>query len=198
MIRRSVTMGIVALASSALMHASQFGERFHTTYASLRSLSCTFTDASGIRGSVSAVKGGKYDIKLPDRRIVSNGTTVWNITPSSKTVIINAMNTNSEDLSIERVFFTLMAVYRIQNESKPDARKHITLRLVPPAPSAVVGGVVWADVTVDASMNVETITIHDGASTTRWAISRLKRNRPIDASVFTFTPANDWQVIDLR
>lgn len=191
-------MGIVALASTAMLHASQFSERFHATYSSLRSLSCTFTDASGVRGSVAAVRGGKYDIRLPDRRIISNGTTIWNVTPTSKTIIINAMNVSSEDLSIERVFFTLMAVYRIQNESKPDARKHITLRLVPPAPSAIVGGVEWADVTVDASMNVHAITIHDGTSTTRWAISQLKRDRTITASTFTFTPPKDWQVIDLR
>jgi outer membrane lipoprotein-sorting protein len=195
---RIVTSWLVAACSSTVLHASQLSDRFHQTYSTLRSLSCTFTESSGIKGSIAAMRGGKYDVRLPDRRLVSDGSTVWNVTPSSKTVILDRYRTNADDLSIERIFFTLMAVYRIQREEKLTSTGRTILRLVPPADNALVGGVAWADVTIDAKMNVHSITINDGTATSRWTITGLKRNPSLSPSAFSFKPASGWQVIDLR
>lgn len=195
---RIVTSWIVAACSSTLLNASQLSDRFHQTYANLRSLSCRFTETSGIKGSIAAMRGGKYDVRLPDRRLVCDGSTVWNITPTSKTVILDRYRANADDLSIERVFFTLMAVYRVQREEKVASTGRTTLRLVPPAKNAMVGGVAWADVTIDDKMNVYTIVINDGTATSRWTITGLKRNASLTSTTFTYKPASGWQVIDLR
>ena len=195
---RIVTSWIVAACSSTLLSASQLSDRFHQTYSTLRSLSCTFKESSGLKGSIAAMRGGKYDVRLPDRRLVSDGSTVWNITPSSKTVILDRYRANVDDMSIERIFFTLMAVYRVQREEKISSTVRTTLRLVPPAQDAMVGGVAWADVTIDERMNVHSITINDGTATSRWTITGLKRNPSLSPSTFSYKPASGWQVIDLR
>lgn len=195
---RIVTSWIVAACSSTLLNASQLSDRFHQTYSTLRSLSCTFKESSGLKGSIAAMRGGKYDVRLPDRRLVSDGSTVWNITPSSKTVILDRYRANADDMSIERIFFTLMAVYRVQREEKISSMGRTTLRLVPPAQDAMVGGVAWADVTIDERMNVHSITINDGTATSRWTITGLKRNPSLSPSTFSYKPASGWQVIDLR
>lgn len=195
---RIVTSWIVAACSSTLLSASQLSDRFHQTYSTLRSLSCTFKESSGLKGSIAAMRGGKYDVRLPDRRLVSDGSTVWNITPSSKTVILDRYRANADDMSIERIFFTLMAVYRVQREEKISSTGRTTLRLVPPAQDAMVGGVAWADVTIDERMNVHSITINDGTATSRWTITGLKRNPSLSPSTFSYKPASGWQVIDLR
>lgn len=195
---RIVTSWIVAACSSTLLSASQLSDRFHQTYSTLRSLSCTFKESSGLKGSIAAMRGGKYDVRLPDRQLVSDGSTVWNITPSSKTVILDRYRANVDDMSIERIFFTLMAVYRVQREEKISSTVRTTLRLVPPAQDAMVGGVAWADVTIDDRMNVHSITINDGTATSRWTITGLKRNPSLSPSTFSYKPASGWQVIDLR
>lgn len=198
MLRSATAVGLAVFTSGALFAAS-IGERFHRTYASLRSLSCTFTDGRGLQGTLSAIKGGKYRVALPDRSMISDGTSVWNVTPSTKTVIINALRSNAssdEDLSIERMFFTLMAVYRVKSEQRVSSTT--VLRLVPPSSSATIGGIVWADVTVDASMNVRRITVNDGTATSTWTINALRRNVTIPARTFSYTPPPNWQVIDLR
>ena len=195
---RIVTSWIVAACSSTLLSASQLSDRFHQTYSTLRSLSCTFKESSGLKGSIAAMRGGKYDVRLPDRQLVSDGSTVWNITPSSKTVILDRYRANADDMSIERIFFTLMAVYRVQREEKISSTGRTTLRLVPPAQDAMVGGVAWADVTIDDRMNVHSITINDGTATSRWTITGLKRNPSLSPSTFSYKPASGWQVIDLR
>lgn len=195
---RIVTSWIVAACSSTLLSASQLSDRFHQTYSTLRSLSCTFKESSGLKGSIAAMRGGKYIVRLPDRELVSDGSTVWNITPSSKTVILDRYRANADDMSIERIFFTLMAVYRVQREEKISSTGRTTLRLVPPAQDAMVGGVAWADVTIDDRMNVHSITINDGTATSRWTITGLKRNPSLSPSTFSYKPASGWQVIDLR
>lgn len=195
---RTITTWVVAAYSTTVLCASELSERFHRTYSTLRSLSCSFTESSGLKGSLAAMRGGRYDVQLPDRRLVSDGSTVWNITPGSKTVILDRYRANADDLSIERIFFTLMAVYRIQREERSASTRRTTIRLVPPAPNALVGGVAWADVVIDDKLTVHTITINDGTATSQWTITGLKRNPSLSRTAFSYRPAPGWQVIDLR
>lgn len=186
------------MASAAHAGAPTLAERFHARYVSLRSIRCTFTDAGGLTGTLEAVRGGKYQVKLPDRRIISDGRTVWNITPSSKTVIVNSLHSDTDDLSLERVFFTLMAVYRGSVTSGPDGKGIATIRLVPPAPDAVIGGIDQADVVIDRSLRVRSVAVRDGAALTRWTITAMTFDPKLAASTFTYAPPKDWNVVDLR
>lgn len=196
--RHVILAAVCCLASTAHAGTPTLAERFHQRYVSLRSVSCTFKDGSGLRGQLEAMRGGRYMVTLADRRIISDGKTVWNVTPDTKTVIVNAMQGNADDLSLERVFFTIMAVYRGSVTSAPNRNGTATLRLIPPAPDAVVGGVEQADVTIDRSMRVTAITVKDGSALTRWTITAMTLDPKLDASRFTYVPPKGWNVVDLR
>lgn len=196
--RHVILAAVCCLASTAHAGTPTLAERFHQRYVSLRSVSCTFKDGSGLRGQLEAMRGGRYMVTLADRRIISDGKTVWNVTPDTKTVIVNAMKGNADDLSLERVFFTIMAVYRGSVTSAPNRNGTATLRLIPPAPDAVVGGVEQADVTIDRSMRVTAITVKDGSALTRWTITAMTLDPKLDASRFTYVPPKGWNVVDLR
>lgn len=196
--RHVILAAVCCLASTAHAGTPTLAEQFHQRYVSLRSVSCTFKDGSGLRGQLEAMRGGRYMVTLADRRIISDGKTVWNVTPDTKTVIVNAMQGNVDDLSLERVFFTIMAVYRGSVTSAPNRNGTATLRLIPPAPDAVVGGVEQADVTIDRSMRVTAITVKDGSALTRWTITAMTLDPKLDASRFTYVPPKGWNVVDLR
>lgn len=196
--RHVILAAVCCLASTAHAGTPTLAERFHQRYVSLRSISCSFKDGSGLRGQLEAMRGGRYMVTLPDRRIISDGKTVWNVTPATKTVIVNAMQGSADDLSLERVFFTIMAVYRGSVTSGPDKKGTATLRLVPPAPNAVIGGVEQADVTIDRSMRVRSISVKDGSALTRWTITAMTLDPKLDASRFSYVPPKGWNVVDLR
>lgn len=190
-------LAALTLTSTALA-ATTTVDRFIQRYHGLTSVSCGFRDAHGLSGTVQARKGGSYRVELPDRTIVCNGSVVWSATPTSKTVIVNAYRAQAMDLSIERVFFTLMNVYRPTLVKDYDASKTATIRLTPPAENAMVGSVKSVDVVVDASMNVVRIVVQEDAATTTWSVSKLRLNAAIPSSAFTYSVPKGWNQVDLR
>jgi outer membrane lipoprotein-sorting protein len=137
-----------------------------------------------------------YRIEVAGRTIVCDGKTVWSGDASTRSVVINAYKPLSTDVSLERVFFEIMSVYRSQ-VVQSNATSTI-LRLSAPEPAAVIANVTSLDVTLNASYTVTQITVASGPSRITYAISRFKRNPSIAASSFRYTPPKGWEVIDLR
>lgn len=193
---RSGIVGAIFCLTSAQMNATNdIAQRFHATYRALKSLECTFTREGTISGSLTAVRGKGYDIRVGDRRIVSDGTLIWNITQGTKTVVINRVQSNSQDLSIEQMFFTLMSIY-VPSVLRTTAGV-TTLRLTPPSPQALVGGIEQADVSIDRSLKVRHIETRDGGQSSTWTVTTMKLNR-VGARSFSYQPPRGWNIVDLR
>jgi outer membrane lipoprotein-sorting protein len=171
--------------------------RFQQRYHGLTSVRCSFAGSPGPRGTLVAVRGGKFRLETSDRIIVSDGKAVYNATPSSKTVIINRFNPKATDVSIERMFFDILTVYRA-TASQGAGNSH-TLRLLPPSPTAIVSGVRELTATIDASsMNISRLVATTDSGQYTFTISNLKVNRSVPPSAFTYAPPSGWEVIDLR
>lgn len=180
------------------LHASAADilEKFHTRYRSLSSISMRFAATDGISGSIIARRGGKYRIEAGGRTIACDGRTVWNAQASSKSVIINAYKPLSSDVSLERVFFEIMSVYRSSVvERTPNGT---VLRLTAPQPAAVIANVSSLDITLDASANVTKIIVVSGPSKITYSISKLQTNPPTSNTRFSYTIPKGWEVVDLR
>ncbi len=172
-------------------------DKFHAQYRSVRALSCTFRDGKSLTGTLLAQRGGRYRITLPDREIVSDGSSVWSATTSARTVIINTYNPSSNDLSLERVFFEIMNVYRSSiRESRRDGGA--VIRLEAPRADAVIAGVTVADVNVDPSCIVKSITLTHNGSTQQFHIQKLQLTPRIRKTDFSYTPPLGWEIVDLR
>lgn len=193
-----VLMGVSALlVTPASAHAAgDLLDRFHATYRSANTIRCTFKTSSGLKGTIVARRGGAYVVTLPDRTLASDGKSVWSSSLSAKTVIINSYKTLSSDLSLERVFFDIMNIYRGQViERKGNGG---TIRLTPPEARTVIAGVTRADVTLDASTLVTGLLLTENGTSTSYTITALTINPKLKASLFTYSPPKGWDVIDLR
>lgn len=180
------------------LHASAADilETFHTRYRSLTSISMRFSGTDGISGSITARKGGKYRIEAGGRIIACDGRTVWNAQASTKSVIVNAYKPLSNEVSLERVFFEIISVYRSSIvEQSPNGT---ILRLTAPQPTAIIANVTSLDITLDASANVSKIVVASGPSKITYSISKMRTNQSTPSSFFTYTIPKGWEVLDLR
>lgn len=171
--------------------------RFQQRYQGITSVRCAFSSSANLNGTLAAIRGGKFRMTMSDRVIVSDGTSVYNATPSTKTVIVNRFNPKASDVSIERVFFELLTVYTATIQSATGATR--SLRLIPPAPSAVVHGVRELTVILRAdTLAISSITAITDAGRFTFSITNLKINVGIPGSTFSYVPPAGWEVIDLR
>lgn len=196
---RSIIAATAGLATAPVRSfaADNIIMRFQERYQGITSVRCAFSSSAKLEGTLAAVRGGKFRMTLSDRVIVSDGTSVYNATPSAKTVIVNRFNPKASDVSIERVFFELLTVYRATIQSANGRTR--TLRLVPPAPSAVVHGVRELFVVLRAdTLVISTITAVTDAGQFAFAITKLAINTSIPTSTFSYVPPAGWEVIDLR
>ncbi len=171
-------------------------DRFQARYRSAHTIRCTFTNASGAMGTIIAMRGGMYRVTMPDRIIVSNGKTVWSATTSAKSVIMNTYKAKSNDLSLEKVFFEIINIYKAQIVGTKGNGG--TIRLTPQDSRTVIAGVTKAEVTLDASMRATRIVLTENGTTTVYTVSKMAINPKVNASTFTFSPPRGWELIDLR
>lgn len=171
-------------------------DAFQTKYTKLKSVSCSFRDASGVRGSLKARIGGSYRVTLPDREIFCDGKTVWNVVPSTKTVIMNAYKATSDDISLERVFFLILNIYRpaLLGATKQTS----TIRLTAPREDALIANIHEVDITLDRRNVITSVSINEYGTTTTWHLSNLLLNRSMPTSSFTYIIPKGWQTVDLR
>lgn len=194
---QTASVGIMLLAlGTHELSASDALAAFHAKYRSLNSLRMTFSGSDGVSGSISARRGGMYRIEVAGRTIICDGKTVWSGDASTRSVVINTYKPLSTDVSLERVFFEIMSVYRSQVVQS--SATSTILRLTAPEPAAVIANVTSLDVTLNASYTVTQITVASGPSRITYAISRFKRNPSLTAASFRYSPPKGWEVIDLR
>lgn len=171
-------------------------QRFHATYRNATTIRCTFTSASGVSGTIIAKRGGFYRVELPDRTIVSDAKTVYSATPSARTVILNTYRARSKEVSLEKVFFDIMNIYRGTIIDQRNGGG--TIRLTPPDANAQISGVSNVDVTIDKASKVTRIVLTENGSTTSYSVSKMAINPKVSSKTFSFNPPKGWEIIDLR
>lgn len=194
---KPIAVSLFAVAGTASFAASEEDilQAFHKKYDNLSSLSCKFA-SNGYQGTMYAVRGGKYRIELGDRTIVSDGSVVYNAQHTTKTVIINEYNRELDDISIEKVLFTLLNVYRA-NVIK-STTSIVIIRLLPPNNDAAIAGVDKVELTCTRKLDLSSIDIYNNSSRITWSVQNLKLNKRIIGAQFTFSPPAGWQTVDLR
>jgi outer membrane lipoprotein-sorting protein len=170
-------------------------QAFHKKYDNLSSMSCNFT-SSGFKGMMYAMRGGKYRIELGERSIISDGQVVFNVQYSTKTVIINEYDVNTDDVSVEKILFTLLNVYRA--EVIKNTSKIVLIRLLPPNMDVTIAGVDKVELTCTKTLDLRSIDVYNNSSRTTWSVQNLKLNKKINSAQFTFNPPAGWQTVDLR
>jgi outer membrane lipoprotein-sorting protein len=187
---------IVAVSAVSLLASDDALQSFHAKYRGLNTVSFAFKGQQGLSGSILAKRGGSYRITSVDRTVVSDGKTVWNATSSTKTVIVSDYKPTSTDVSIERVFFEVMSVYRSSITSKSSGG--VVVRLDAPSTQTQIAGISSVELSCTASFMVKGVKIVSNGSVSEFSISKFVANRSTKPSEFRFAVPDDWQMMDIR
>lgn len=171
-------------------------------YGSMQALEVSFSSlepVSGIKGTLKALRSGKYHLTVSDRTIVCNGNSIWNYVPARKNVTINSVKSRPST-SLDIVLFTFLYNYQ------PKALQEFTignsiyhgLELIPKSGKTAMGIKSLTLFVKKGGFEIKRIQAVEGNQTLIWDIQSLKINTSLRESLFTFSPPKDTEILDLR
>lgn len=171
-------------------------------YGSMQALELSFSSlepVSGIKGTLKALRSGKYHLTVSDRTIVCDGNSIWNYVPARKNVTINSVKSRPST-SLDIVLFTFLYNYQ------PKALQEFTignsiyhgLELIPKSGKTAMGIKSLTLFVKKGGFEIKRIQAIEGNQTLIWDIQSLKINTSLRESLFTFSPPKDTEILDLR
>jgi len=171
-------------------------------YGSMQALEVSFSSlepVSGIKGTLKALRSGKYHLTVSDRTIVCDGNSIWNYVPARKNVTINSVKSRPST-SLDIVLFTFLYNYQ------PKALQEFTignsiyhgLELIPKSGKTAMGIKSLTLFVKKGGFEIKRIQAIEGNQTLIWDIQSLKINSSLRESLFTFSPPKDTEILDLR
>lgn len=171
-------------------------------YGSMHALEVSFSSlepVSGIKGTLKALRSGKYHLTVSDRTIVCDGNSIWNYVPARKNVTINSVKSRPST-SLDIVLFTFLYNYQ------PKALQEFTignsiyhgLELIPKSGKTAMGIKSLTLFVKKGGFEIKRIQAVEGNQTLIWDIQSLKINTSLRESLFTFSPPKDTEILDLR
>ena len=171
-------------------------------YGSMQALELSFSSlepVSGIKGTLKALRSGKYHLTVSDRTIVCDGNSIWNYVPARKNVTINSVKSRPST-SLDIVLFTFLYNYQ------PKALQEFTignsiyhgLELIPKSGKTAMGIKSLTLFVKKGGFEIKRIQAVEGNQTLIWDIQSLKINSSLRESLFRFSPPKDTEILDLR
>jgi outer membrane lipoprotein carrier protein len=188
--------------SFSQMDKDKLFDELKADYSNLNSLSLNFTlnENASIKGELISQKGNKYVLTIGNRKIYSDGETIWNYVPENKNVLVSKFETHGESASIEKIFFQFtqnfkpVKLYKSQSAS---GKSNTILELIPIGEATDDITMVKLEINPD-TRNIYQISIFRNYAEESWKISNLKINPKIADSKFVFVPQENVEIIDLR
>jgi len=200
-----VLLSLVLLCSTELLSQDSKNDLFaqlRKRYGNMNSLEVKFIGVepiSGMKGTLKAMRSGKYMLELSDRKIISDGHTIWNFQPSRKNVTINAIK-NRPSNSLDIVLFNFLYNYQPKEiqEYTIGNTVHHGLELIPKNGKSVLGIKSLTMYVKKGSSEIKRISAMDGNQKQVWEVESLTINGGLKDAHFTFTPPKDAEIIDMR
>ncbi|MFM6956393.1 MAG: LolA family protein [Ignavibacteria bacterium] len=200
-----VLLSLVLLCSTELLSQDSKNDLFaqlRKRYGNMNSLEVKFIGVepiSGMKGTLKAMRSGKYMLELSDRKIISDGHTIWNYQPSRKNVTINEIK-NRPSNSLDIVLFNFLYNYQPKEiqEYTIGNTVHHGLELIPKNGKSVLGIKSLTMYVKKGSSEIKRISAMDGNQKQVWEVESLTINGGLKDAHFTFTPPKDAEIIDMR
>jgi len=195
----------------ALMHHSfanaqdskdQLFAQLRKKFGSMQSLEVSFSSlepVSGIKGTLKALRSGKYHLTVSDRTIVCDGNSIWNYVPARKNVTINALKSRPST-SLDIVLFTFLYNYQPKELKEFSIGNSIYhgLELIPKSGKTAMGIKSLTLFVKKGGSEIKRIKAVEGQQALMWDIQSLKINASLPESLFIFSPPKDTEILDLR
>lgn len=140
-------------------------------------------------GEMYLKKGNQYKIILSNRKIVSDGQTIWNHSFTDKQVLISNFK-ELKSASIENLFFDILAksvVIKVSSKRNSQGQKMTLLQIYNQAQDQEI------EFMLDKNNTITSVDINSQI----WYITNLKFSLP-QSTTFDFSPDSSLELIDLR
>ena len=194
-----ILISILAFSAIAQDKGKDLLDSVQKKYKPLTDLSADFKQSLGgktsINGKIYYAKGNKFRLELKNSTIISDGTVLWNYNKGQKKVVIN--NASGSDPS----FFTIdKFLYDYPSKSSVTMEKEDNqdvLVLVPQKESNL--NFKKAKIWVNLDYLIIRISVENlSGNNINLQFSNYNLNKNLPESIFTFSPPEGTNVIDLR
>jgi outer membrane lipoprotein-sorting protein len=192
----------IFLELNAQDRKSEVFAQLRKRYGAMNSLETSFKGIepiSGIKGTLKAMRSGKYVLELSDRKITCDGHTIWNYHSTRNTVTINELK-NRPSSSLDIVLFNFLYNYQPKalREYTIGNIAHYGLELIPKSGKTAMGIKSLIIYVKKGSSEIKRISAIDGNQTQVWDLEAMKINGKVSDAQFVFQPPKDAEIIDLR
>ena len=150
-------------------------------------------------GTIRMKQKNKYHIETENDVLVTDGVTVWRMNKGKKQVVVDTFKDDARSLTPDRLLLSVPKEYNaIRLESGTvEGNETTVLKLTPKSESSALKSIkLWIDEDDLVIRKVETVNFSDTRAT--YTISKFSMNTGVNDAVFTFTPPDGIEVIDLR
>lgn len=157
---------------------------------------------TSFRGSLKSKPGNKYAITTADRKIVSNGKTIWNYSIKDNKVILSEQEVGSiGSISVENVFYSFSSTFKPVSLKRENDSKHGTSLVLHLRSDKALSqlNIETMQLVLDAkSKQIKAVRLDGTDGKQSWAIKKINTTNKISDSAFEFVPPKNCEVIDLR
>jgi outer membrane lipoprotein carrier protein len=190
---------LLVISVSAQEKGKEFLDAVQKKYKSINDFSADFkqsvNEKTSLKGKIFYSRGNKLRLELKNSTIISNGTVLWNYNKGQKKVVIN--NASASDPSF---FTTDKFLYDYPSKSSVTMEKEDNqdvLVLVPQKESNL--NFKKAKIWMNLDYLIIRISVENLSGTNmNLQFSNYNLNKNLPESVFTFSPPEGTNVIDLR
>ncbi len=146
-----------------------------------------------------AMKGGKMHLSLKDNIIISDGETIWNISPGVSATVSDYED--SKDMTLETIFFGLMdelvpiTYTSLKNTSN---NEKYSLKLKPKERSDYSEQLKYITLYFGNNQVLKRVTVDTPNGVMNYTIKLIEKDPKIDSNKFKYSPTKDIEVIDFR
>lgn len=155
---------------------------------------------SDLVGEIYAQKGGKMRMSLRDNIIISDGETIWNVSPGNSVAISHYEE--SYGLSLETILFELisnMEPLKYSEVNKTNSDVKYSLELVPSPNTQYAKQLKNMIIQYDDNMEMNNIIVNQTNGTEMsYQIKKILYNPQLSENKFIFKPTEELEIIDFR
>ncbi|MFP4368363.1 MAG: LolA family protein [Candidatus Kapaibacterium sp.] len=200
-----IVIAIFILPAMLLIAAdkNEIYEKIKSEYSGVNSIKISASAGEGEgEFNLTAKKGNKYILNTAGRIIISDGKTIWNYSPTDKTVIISSLEEDLIGFSPESFFFDLITKLKPQKLSDYRSSDFTDGQLLTLIPAQSFDNTPYAGIRKIKMLlkgyNIRRIIIDKDGAELMWNIKSIKLNTNIKDDKFSFDPPDDAELIDLR
>ncbi len=180
-------------------------EKIKKKYGNISAISVDFFNAqdSRVKYSLKAQKGNKFNLRTDNRRIISNGKTIWNYSVHNKNVIISDFDEGISSFTLDYFFFNVLpqlVPIELKSELSSSMKKNNILLLNYKNKSELgEAGFNYVKLFLSSDFSkIMEIELNGDMGQQNWVIQKIKANPKLKNKLFEFKAPKDVEIIDYR